>query len=78
MVYFSHMVHLRLIVNQLGGIFYFPMQILELFDYKWFVSYVVQMWYKELNTNSELNEKKKVGNCTDYLLMFIDFSCCLY
>ena len=26
MVYFSHLVHLRLIVNQLGGIFYFPMQ----------------------------------------------------
>lgn len=26
MVYFSHMVHLRLIVNQLGGIFYFPTQ----------------------------------------------------
>lgn len=29
MVYFSHMVHLRLIVNQLGGIFYFPIQKLD-------------------------------------------------
>ena len=29
------------------------MQILELFDYKYFVSYVVQMWYKEINNNSE-------------------------
>ena len=46
------------------------MQILELFDYKYFVSYVVQMWYKEINNNSELNKKKKVGNCTDYLLIF--------
>ena len=36
------------------------------------------MWYKEINNNSELNEKKKVGNCTDYLFIFIDFSCCLY
>ena len=53
-------------------------QILELFDYKQFISYVVQMWYKEINNNSELNKKKKVGNCTDYLLIFIDFSCCLY
>ena len=26
----------------------------------------------------ELNKKKKVGDCTDYLLIFIDFSCCLY
>ena len=58
--------------------FYFPIQILELFDYKQFISYVVQMWYKEINNNSELNKKKKVGNCTDYLLIFIDFSCCLY
>ena len=33
--------------------FYFPTQILELFDYKYFVSYVVQMWYKEINNNSE-------------------------
>ena len=32
MVYFSHMVHLRLIVNQLGGIFYFPTQIIVLLD----------------------------------------------
>ena len=40
------------------------------------------MWYKEINNNSELNIKKKDGNCTDYLLIFywyfIDFSCCLY
>ena len=36
------------------------------------------MWYKEINNNSELNIKKKVGNCTDYLLIFIDFSFCLY
>ena len=36
------------------------------------------MWYKEINNNSELNKKKKVGNCTDHLLIFIDFSCCLY
>ena len=36
------------------------------------------MWYKEINNNSELNTKKKVRNCTDYLLLFIDFSCCLY
>ena len=50
--------------------FYFPIQILDLFDYKQFVSYVVQMWYKEINNNSELNIKKKVGNCTDYLLIF--------
>ena len=50
--------------------FYFPIQILELFDYKQFVSYVVQMWYKEINNNSELNIKKKDGNCTDYLLIF--------
>ena len=55
-----------------------PTQILELFDYKQFVSYVVQMWYKEINNNSECNKKKKFGNCTDYLLIFIDFSCCLY
>ena len=66
-----------LVVSFVFGI-YFPIQILELFDYKWFVSYVVQMWYKEINNNSELNKKKKVGNCTDYLLIFIDFSCCLY
>ena len=38
------------------------MQILELFDYKQFVSYVVQMWYKEINNNSECNKKKKGGN----------------
>ena len=57
---------------------YFTIQILELFDYKYFVSYVVQMWYKEINNNSECNKKKRVGNCTDYLLIFIDFSCCLY
>ena len=37
------------------------MQILELFDYKQFISNVVQMWYKEINNNSELNKKKKVG-----------------
>ena len=36
------------------------------------------MWYKEINNNSELNKKKRVGNCTDYLSIFIDFSCCLY
>ena len=36
------------------------------------------MWHKEINNNSELNKKKKVGDCTDYLLIFIDFSCCLY
>ena len=36
------------------------------------------MWYKEINNNSECNTKKKVRNCTDYLLIFIDFSCCLY
>ena len=36
------------------------------------------MWYKEINNNSELNKKKRVGHCTDYLLIFIDFSCCLY
>lgn len=29
------------------------MQILELFDYKQFVSYLVQMWYKEIHNNSE-------------------------
>ena len=38
-------------INQ--SVNYFPMQILELFDYKWFVSYVVQMWYKEIHNNSE-------------------------
>ena len=27
------------------------------------------MWYKEINNNSECNKKKKVGNCTDYLLI---------
>ena len=58
--------------------FYFPIQILDLFDYKQFVSYVVQMWYKEINNNYECNIKKRVGNCTDYLLIFIDFSFCLY
>ena len=57
---------------------YFPIQIFELFDYKQFISNVVQMWYKEINNNSECNKKKIVGNCTDYLLIFIDFSCCLY
>lgn len=36
------------------------------------------MWYKEINNNSECNKKKKVGNCADQLLIFIDFSCCLY
>ena len=36
------------------------------------------MWYKEINNNSECNIKKRVGNCTDYLLIFIGFSCCLY
>ena len=36
------------------------------------------MWYKEINNNSECNKKKRVGNCTDYLLIFIDFLCCLY
>ena len=28
------------------------------------------MWYKEINNYSECNKKKKVGNCTDYLLIF--------
>ena len=28
------------------------------------------MWYKEINNNSELNTKKKIRNCTDYLLIF--------
>ena len=31
------------------------------------------MWYKEINNNSELNKKKKVGNYTDYLLIFYCF-----
>lgn len=34
MVYFSHMVHLRLIVNQLGGIFYFPTQNIVVIEYQ--------------------------------------------
>ena len=31
------------------------------------------MRYKEINNNSELNKKKKVGNYTDYLLIFYCF-----
>ena len=33
MVYFSHLVRLRLIVNQLDGIFYFPTQHIYITDY---------------------------------------------
>ena len=42
------------------------------------ISSLYLTWYKEINNNSECNKKKKVVNCTDYLLIFIDFSCCLY
>lgn len=45
MVYFSHLVHLRLIVNQLGGIFYFPMQRIVILEYQTFNLLAVQMRY---------------------------------
>lgn len=45
MVYFSHMVHLRLIVSQLGGIFYFPTQELVIIEYQLFNIYAVQIGY---------------------------------